>query len=217
MLTSAALIAPRASRSAALWRFRQPRLHAVLGDEIDRPRLELGQDLADIFAHDADHDQLHAAEHHQADHDRRIARHGLAEEQRLDQDLHAEEQRGDRQQQAEQAGEPQRRDRERGQPLDRQADQRLAHSRCVRPCVALGRLVVDADLAEADPARQALEEAVALRHLPQRRGRARRQQAEVAGILRNFVARAPVEQRVERRARRAGAASGSFSRWALAV
>ena len=63
---------------------------------------------------------------------------------------------------------------------------------------ALVRLIVDADLLEADPARQPLEEAVALRHLPQRKRGARREQAEVAGILRNLVARTPVEQRVER-------------------
>ena len=59
------------------------------------------------------------------------------------------------------------------------------------------RLVVDADLAEADPARQALEEAVALGKLAQRRGRARRQQAEVAGVLGDLLPRAPVDQRVE--------------------
>ena len=62
---------------------------------------------------------------------------------------------------------------------------------------ALGRLVIDALLLEADPARKALEEAVALRHLPQGCGGARRQQAEIAGIFRNFVARAEVHQRVE--------------------
>ena len=48
---------------------------------------------------------------------------------------------------------------------------------------AFGGLVVDADLLEADPAREPLEEAVALGKLPQRRRRARREQAEVAGIL----------------------------------
>ncbi len=63
---------------------------------------------------------------------------------------------------------------------------------------ALGRLVIDADLLEADPARQALEEAVALRHLAQRLRGARREQAEIAGIFGDLVARAPVEQRVER-------------------
>ena len=58
-------------------------------------------------------------------------------------------------------------------------------------------LVIDADLAEADPAREALEEAVALGQLPQRRRGARRQQAEIAGVFRNFLPRAPVDQRVE--------------------
>ena len=58
-------------------------------------------------------------------------------------------------------------------------------------------LVVDADLAETDPARQALEEAIALGKLPQRRRGARRQQAEVAGIFGDFLPRAPVDQRVE--------------------
>ena len=67
----------------------------------------------------------------------------------------------------------------------------------VRAVRARRRLVVDAHLAEADPARQAFEEAVALRHLAQRRGRARRQQAEVAGVFRDLLALAPVDQRVE--------------------
>ena len=67
----------------------------------------------------------------------------------------------------------------------------------VLPCSALGRLVVDAHLPEADPARQPLEEAVALRQLAQRRRRARRQQAEIAGILRDLLPRAPVDQAVE--------------------
>ena len=39
----------------------------MLGDEIDRPAFDLFQDLADIFADHADHDELHAAEHHDAD------------------------------------------------------------------------------------------------------------------------------------------------------
>src|SRR6202043_3729160 len=64
--------------------------------------------------------------------------------------------------------------------------------------LALRRLVVDADLAKADPAGEALEEAVGLRQLPQRRGGARREQAEIAGVLGNFRPRAPVEQRIER-------------------
>src|SRR5438552_7667891 len=37
-------------------------LFRSLGHEIDRARFELGQDLADIFPHDPDHDQLYAAE-----------------------------------------------------------------------------------------------------------------------------------------------------------
>src|SRR5262249_16811143 len=41
-------------------------------------------------------------------------------------------------------------------------------------------------------------EAIALRQLPQRRCRARREQAEVAGILRDLLPRAPVDQRIER-------------------
>ena len=39
----------------------------MLGDEIDRPAFDLFQDLADIFADHADHDELDAAEHHDAD------------------------------------------------------------------------------------------------------------------------------------------------------
>ena len=68
---------------------------------------------------------------------------------------------------------------------------RLVTLQLVRPWAALGRLVVDADLLEADPARQTLEEAVALRQAAQRIGGARRQQPEVAGVLREFSAARP--------------------------
>ena len=54
-----------------------------------------------------------------------------------------------------------------------------------------------AKLAEADPARQSLEEAVALGQLPQRHRRTRRQQAEIAGVRRDLLSGAPIEQRVE--------------------
>ena len=60
-----------------------------------------------------------------------------------------------------------------------------------------GGFIVDADLAETDPARQTLEEAVAFGKLPQRGCGARRQQAEVAGIFRDLLPRAPIDQRVE--------------------
>src|SRR3954454_1856913 len=62
---------------------------------------------------------------------------------------------------------------------------------------AFRRIVVDADLAKADPARQPLEEAVALWHLPQGRRRARREQAEVAGVFRDFLPRAPIDDLVK--------------------
>ena len=62
---------------------------------------------------------------------------------------------------------------------------------------ALRRLVVDALLPKADPARQSLEEAIALRQAAHRIRGARREQAEIAGVLGDLVARAPVEQRVE--------------------
>src|SRR3954468_1612873 len=62
---------------------------------------------------------------------------------------------------------------------------------------ARGRLIVDAQLAEADPAGETLEEAVALRQLTQRGGGAWGEQAEVAGILRNLVASAPVDDGIE--------------------
>src|SRR4051812_27559116 len=57
--------------------------------------------------------------------------------------------------------------------------------------------VVNPDLAKADPACQPLEEAVALGKLPQSRDGTRRKQAEVAGILRDFLPRPPIDQRVE--------------------
>ena len=62
---------------------------------------------------------------------------------------------------------------------------------------ALGRLVVDPDLAKSDPTREPLEEPIALGELLERCGCARRQQAEVACISRNFLPRSPVDQRVK--------------------
>ena len=59
------------------------------------------------------------------------------------------------------------------------------------------RFVADADLAEADPARQPLEKAIALGKLAQRGRGPRRQQAEVAGIFRDFLPRAVIDQCVE--------------------
>ena len=73
----------------------------------------------------------------------------------------------------------------------------VAAFQVVRPCCALGRLVVDAQLAKADPAREPLEEAVALGKPAQRRGGARGEQPEVAGVLRNFLPRSPIDQRIE--------------------
>src|SRR5215510_7530419 len=64
--------------------------------------------------------------------------------------------------------------------------------------LAHGRFVVDPNLAKTNPARKALEEAIALRHLAQRGSRARRQQAEIAGVFWNFVTCAPVQERIER-------------------
>ena len=58
-------------------------------------------------------------------------------------------------------------------------------------------LVIDTDLAKADPGCKALEEAVALGQLPQRGRCARRQQAEVAGIFGDLLPRAPIDQCIE--------------------
>jgi len=71
--------------------------------------------------------------------------------------LHAEDQRCRRQQQPEETRQPQRRDRERGQPFDRETEQRrdIPTAAAVR---ARGRLIVDADLAKADPGGETLEE-----------------------------------------------------------
>ena len=59
------------------------------------------------------------------------------------------------------------------------------------------RVVVDTKLAKADPGRQSLEEAVALRQASQGCGGARRKQAEVASVRRNFLAGAPIYERVK--------------------
>src|SRR6516225_4334240 len=63
---------------------------------------------------------------------------------------------------------------------------------------SLARLVIHPLLTKADPAGETLEEAVAFRQLPQCRCRPRRKQAEVAGILGDFLARPPVNERIER-------------------
>ena len=63
--------------------------------------------------------KLHAADHHHADDQRWISRHGALVHERLDQHPDAEHQRGGREQQSEQACKPQRRNRERRQGLDR--------------------------------------------------------------------------------------------------
>jgi hypothetical protein len=65
----------------------------------------------------------------------------------------------------------------------------------VRPWIR--RLVVDPDLAEADPAGEPLEEPIALGELLERGGGTRREQAEVAGVLGNLLPGAPVDEHVE--------------------
>src|SRR5882672_1710994 len=65
-------------------------LDGVFGNEIDRPVFDLGQHLADIFAHHADHQELNAADHHDPDDDRRIARYGVLVDEGLDQNPDAE-------------------------------------------------------------------------------------------------------------------------------
>src|SRR3954452_18173275 len=59
------------------------------------------------------------------------------------------------------------------------------------------RVVVNADLAEADPACQSLEEAIALGELPECGSSPRRQQPEGAGVLGYFLPRAIIDQCVE--------------------
>ena len=197
---SAAVRVPGAAGSAASRTFGSALhvvLHVVLGHEIDRPPFDLVEDLADIFAKHAEHDELHAAKHHDADKQRRIARHSFAIHHGLVDDLAAVKQRHGGDQQTEHGGKAQRRHRERGEAVERQADQR-AHVPGAAAVGARRRLVIDAQLAKADPARQPLEEAVALRELAQRGRRPRRQQAEVAGIFRDLRARAPIEQQIKR-------------------
>ena len=202
--------AVRASVAARLTSSRE--LHIVLGDEIDRPSFDLFEDLADIFADHAEHDELHAAEHHDADEQRRIAGHVFAIDQGLVDDLQAVDEGDHREHHAEHGGEPQRRHRERGQAVERQADQ-PAHIPGGAAVGARFRLVIDPHLAKADPARQALEEAIALRQLAQRIGRARRQQPEVAGIFRNLGARAPVQAAYRTPSRRRAAPPTRWRDW----
>ena len=59
--------------------------------------------------------------------------------------------------------EPQRRDRERGEAFDREPDQAAQKFHVVRAVRARGGLVIDANLAESNPACETLEEAAALR------------------------------------------------------
>jgi hypothetical protein len=168
----------------------------VFSHEIDRSRLQFGKNLADILADNADHDELHAADGHQADHQRRIAGHGFSAHPGFPQDGKTEQEGDGGEEHAEQAGETQRRHRERCQAFDRKPDQ-LARAERSDAMGAGRRFVVDADLAKADPARQPLEKAIALGKLPQRGRGPRRQQAEIAGVRRYFLPRAPIDQCVE--------------------
>ena len=63
---------------------------------------------------------------------------------------------------------------------------------------AARRLVVHADLAKSDPAGEPLEEAVTLGEPFERRRCSRREQTEVAGIGRDPLPRAPVDQQIKR-------------------
>src|ERR1700732_3834605 len=176
--------------------FRLSAFLAVLGDEIDRARLQLGKNLPDIFPDNADHDELHAADGHQADHERGIARDRLSVDKGFPENRKSEQEGAGSEQYPEQAGKTQRRHRDRGQAFDRKPDQPAGAERgdAMR---AGGGLIVDADLAEADPACQALEKAIAFGELPQRRRSPRRQQTKVARIFRDFLPRAPIDQRIE--------------------
>ena len=65
---------------------------AVAAHEVDRPLLDLVEDAADVFAEDADREQLHAAEEHRADGQRRPAGDVVAGREVLDDDPGAAEQ-----------------------------------------------------------------------------------------------------------------------------
>src|SRR5215469_3725416 len=65
------------------------RLYHMLCDEVDWPAFDFVEDLADIFADHAEHDELDAAEHHDADEQRGIAGHALTIRKGLVNDLRA--------------------------------------------------------------------------------------------------------------------------------
>ena len=65
----------------------------MLRHEIDRPSFDLRENLADIFAHDSDHQELYTADYHQADNQRGIARHGTLVHECFDQHPTAEHER----------------------------------------------------------------------------------------------------------------------------
>src|SRR5580692_11586516 len=95
----------------------------MFGDEVDRPAFDLYQNLADIFANHADHDELDAAEHHDADEQRRVAGNLGAIDQGLVDDLQSVHEGNDREHYAHDSGKPQRGHGESGDPVDRQSDE----------------------------------------------------------------------------------------------
>ena len=153
---------------------------AVLGDEIDRARLQLRQDLADIFADDANHRPVAPRRWSSGRPPATDSRVLAFRWSRFSFTIDSPNRRR-RSPAARRAGSQSAmaRPRTRSGPLYPKPDQ-PALAEGGHAMGARGGFVIDADLAEADPARQPLEETVALRQLPECRCRARRQQAEVA-------------------------------------
>ncbi len=151
---------------------------------------------------DADHHELHAADREHADNQGRVAGNGALVDQRLDQHPAAEHQggRGEYRVRACWRAATGATENEVRPSTDKPISERTPQLDA--PCSRGARIVVDPKLAKADPRRQSLEEAIALRQPPQGRRGARRQQPKVASVRRDFLAGAPVDQGIETFSRR---------------
>ncbi len=185
----------------------------LVGDQIERTVFHLGEDAADIFADDAEADELHAGEEQHADHDGGETRRAHAEEQCLADEIDAIERGYYGEPDAGQRPDPQRHHGEARQAVDGVAHQ-PDEGEGADAGGALGHLELDLFLAEADPGGNALHEAVALGQRVDGVDDAAVEQAEVAGALGDMHVAHHAEEMIEAAAEQAPAERIGIARMA---
>ena len=155
-------------------------------DDHPRPLLDLVVDAAHVLAHDAEREQLDAAEQRDEDDDRRVAcREVLRARELEDQVDQCEQERGEREQDAGHRDEVQRPAREPDHAVH--ADEDRAEERVVLRLAGLAGVAVVEHrcLAEADEADESAQEAMGLVERDDVVDHAAGHQAEVAGVRRD--------------------------------